>query len=113
MRLLAHVSVSGDAVTPLIMMTAPIRDTLWSRGLKQDENTMIRESSPASIAGELFYDYISTVFIPCILAVRDMAGLENKKLLTSSKGAAAPIGGVASKRLPERQVRSNRGCSDH
>jgi hypothetical protein len=68
---------------------------------------MIREFLPAYITGESFYDYISTVFIPCILAVRDMAGLENKKLFTSPKGAVAPIGSLASKRPPERQVRSN------
>jgi hypothetical protein len=74
---------------------------------------MIHEFLPAYITGELFYNYISTVFIPCILAVRDMAGLENKKLLTSLKGDVAPIGSVASKQLPERQVHSNLACSDH
>jgi hypothetical protein len=48
--LLASVSALGDSLTPRITTAAPIPDTLWSRGLRQDENTMIRHRSPAYIA---------------------------------------------------------------
>jgi hypothetical protein len=48
--LLVCVSALGDSLIPRITTAAPIRDTLWSRELKQDENTMIPHRSPAYIA---------------------------------------------------------------
>jgi hypothetical protein len=53
----------GDALTRLLVTASAIPDTLWGRGLRQDENAMIRQRSPISITEELFYDYISTVFM--------------------------------------------------
>jgi hypothetical protein len=76
--LLACVSVSGDALIPLLITGSPITESLWSRGVRQDEDAMIRHRSPAYITEELFYDYISTVFIPYVLAVRDQAGFEDE-----------------------------------
>jgi hypothetical protein len=35
--LLACVSAAGDALTPMIISQAPVRDSLWSRSLRQDE----------------------------------------------------------------------------
>jgi hypothetical protein len=39
---------------------------------------MICHCSSAYIIEELFYDYISTIFIPYVLAVRDRAGFEDE-----------------------------------
>jgi hypothetical protein len=75
--LLVCVSAAGDAPTPLLITGSPIPETLWSRGLRQDEDAMVRHRSPAYITEELFYDYISTIFIPYVLTVRDRTGFEN------------------------------------
>jgi hypothetical protein len=75
--ILACVSAAGDALTPLLITGSPIPETLWSRGLRQDEDAMMRHRSPAYITEELFYDYISTVFIPYVLTVRDRTGFES------------------------------------
>jgi hypothetical protein len=71
------VSAAGDALTSLLITGSPIPETLWSRGLRQDEDAMIPHPSPAYITEELCYDYISTVFIPYVLTVRDRTGFEN------------------------------------
>jgi hypothetical protein len=76
--LLACVSAAGDALTPLIVTTNAIRDSLWSRGLRQDEDAMVRRRTPAYVDEELFFEYISTVFIPYVATVRDRPGLENE-----------------------------------
>jgi hypothetical protein len=76
--LLACVSASGDALTALLIMGSPIPESLWSRGLRQDEDAMIRHRLPAYITEELLYDCISTVFIPYVLAVRDRASFEDE-----------------------------------
>jgi tRNA(Ser,Leu) C12 N-acetylase TAN1 len=76
--LLACVSASGDALTPLAITSSPISGTLWRRGLTQTEEAMIRHRSPASITEELFYEYISNVFIPYVLVVRNRPGFQNE-----------------------------------
>jgi hypothetical protein len=41
-------------------------------------DAMIRQRSPAKITEELCYDYISTVFMPPVMAVRDRTGFQNE-----------------------------------
>jgi hypothetical protein len=67
--LLVYVSAAGDALSLLLITGSPIPESFWSRGLRQDEDAMIRHRAPAYITEELFYDYISTVFIRYVLAV--------------------------------------------
>jgi hypothetical protein len=76
--LLPCISAAGDALTPLLITTSPMPDTLWSHGLRQDENALISHRSPPYITEELFYDYISTVLIPYVMAVRDRTGFQNE-----------------------------------
>jgi hypothetical protein len=77
MTLLACVSASGDALTSLVVTASPISDALWRPGFRQDEDAMVRHHSPADITEELFYEYISNVFIPSVLVVRDRPGFQN------------------------------------
>jgi hypothetical protein len=76
--LLSCVSAAGDALTPLVITASPIPDTLWRRDLKHDEDAMIRQRSLAYLSEELFYDYISIVFVSSIMAVRDWTGFQNE-----------------------------------
>jgi leucyl-tRNA synthetase len=66
------------ALTPLIVTAYPIPDILWSRGLRQDEDAMIRQRSLADITEKLFSNYISTIFISYLMAVRDRIGFQNE-----------------------------------
>jgi hypothetical protein len=76
--LLACVFAVADVLTPVLITASPIADTLWSRGLTQDEDAMIRQCSLADITEELFYDYIATAFIPYVMSVRDWTGFQNE-----------------------------------
>jgi hypothetical protein len=79
--LLTCVSAARDTLTPFVIMASPIPDTLWSCGSRQDEDAMIRQRSPADVTEELFYDYISTIFIPYVMAVRDRTGFQNETVV--------------------------------
>jgi hypothetical protein len=78
MTLLACVSASGDALTPLVITASLISDALSCRGVRSGEDAMIRHGSPAYITEELFCKHISNVFIPYVLAVRYLSGFQNE-----------------------------------
>jgi hypothetical protein len=68
--LLACVSPAGDALTPMLITGNPILESLWSRGLRLDEDVMVRRRNPAYLDEELFHEYISTVLIPYVFSLR-------------------------------------------
>jgi hypothetical protein len=68
--LLACVSAAGDALTPMIISQTPVRDSLWRQGLRQDEDVMVRQRSPAYVNEELFYEYLTEVFVPYVNSLR-------------------------------------------
>jgi hypothetical protein len=80
--LLACVSAERDAMTPLLIGSTPIRDSLWSRGFGQNENVMVislaRQRSPAYVNEELLFEYILNLFIPDVDTVRSHPGLETE-----------------------------------
>jgi hypothetical protein len=41
--LLACVSVAEDVLMPMIISEPPVRDSLWTKSLRQDEDVMIRQ----------------------------------------------------------------------
>jgi hypothetical protein len=102
--LLACVSASGDALTSLIITAAPVRDALWSRGLRQDEDAMIRQRSPAYITEDLFSDYISTEFIPYVLTVRDRSGLEDEMAVLLMDSAVPDTSELVRRLLGENNI---------
>jgi hypothetical protein len=79
--LLPCVSATTETLTPLLITASPIPDTLQSRGLTQDEDAMIRQRPPADMTEELCYKYISNVFIPYVMAVRDRTRFQNEMAL--------------------------------
>jgi hypothetical protein len=67
---------------------------------------MIRHRSPAYITEELFYEYISNVFLPYVLVVRDRPGFQNEM--------AVPLMDLAFPHMSEclrRQVGENNGLA--
>jgi hypothetical protein len=46
---LACVSVTEDVLMPMIISEPPVRDSLWTKILRQDENVMIRQWNPAYV----------------------------------------------------------------
>jgi hypothetical protein len=73
MILLARVSVAGDAVTPMLITRTPVRASLRTGGLRQNEDVVVRRRTPAYIDEELFFEYITSIFIPYVDAVRRRA----------------------------------------
>jgi hypothetical protein len=68
--LLACLSAAGDALTPILITTNRIRDCVWSRCLRLDEDVMGRRRNPAYIDEQLFLNDISKVLIPYVSSVR-------------------------------------------
>jgi hypothetical protein len=100
--LLTCASALGGTPIPLAVTEAPIRDALWRRGLRQDEDAMICQGALACITQELFYDYISTALILCVLAVRDRARLESEKAALPMVSVLPPTSGPFRKLFGEK-----------
>jgi hypothetical protein len=62
--LLACVSTAGDALTPMLITGNPMLKSLWNRGLRLDEDFMVRRRNTAYLDEEFLHEYISIVFIP-------------------------------------------------
>jgi hypothetical protein len=76
--LLACVSATGDALTPMVMSGATIRDSIWRTGLRRDEDLLLRHRSPAYIDENLFHEYISEVLIPYVANLREKPEFANE-----------------------------------
>jgi hypothetical protein len=68
----ACVSAGGDTLTPMVLTGFPIRDEIWSTGLRADEDVMLRFWNPAYMTEELFHEYLVAVFIPYIHQLREI-----------------------------------------
>jgi hypothetical protein len=68
--LLACVSVAGDTLTHMLVTGNPIRESLWNRGLRPNEDRVIRRRNSAYLDEALFYEYISGVVIPYVSTLR-------------------------------------------
>jgi hypothetical protein len=78
---MACVSVAGDALTPMVISGPPIRDSLWVMGSRQDEDVMVRQPNPAYISEELFFEYVTNVFVPYVTQLRDKPEFMNEPVV--------------------------------
>jgi hypothetical protein len=78
MTLLTYVSAPRDAGTPMVITTKPVRTSLWSRSVRQNEDVIICRRTPAYIDEELFFEYITSILISYVDAGRSRAGLETE-----------------------------------
>jgi hypothetical protein len=62
LTLLACVSAGG---------VSSIRDEIWSAELRENDDAMFRFRIPAYMTEELFHEYLTNVFIPYILQLRE------------------------------------------
>jgi hypothetical protein len=67
--LLACVSAAGDSVTPLIINCLHNTESIWTTGLRENEDLMLRFRDPAYIDEEIFFEYISTIFVPYVQCI--------------------------------------------
>jgi hypothetical protein len=70
LTLLACVSAAGTSLTPMVLTSCPIRDSLWTTGLRQNQDVLIRFRNPAYMTEDLFYEYLIYVFIPYVRTIR-------------------------------------------
>jgi hypothetical protein len=104
MRLLTCVSASGDALTPLVITASTFSDALSRRGLSQGDDAMIRHRSPAYITEELFYEYLSNVFLPYVLVVRDWPGFQNEMAVLLMESAVPHASDRVRRLLDENSI---------
>jgi hypothetical protein len=89
--LLAYVSAAGDTLTPMIIMGLPIHDSLWATRLRQDEDVMIQKWNPAYIDEELFFEYISNVFVPYAVNLRVQPHFESETAILMMDSALPQV----------------------
>jgi hypothetical protein len=94
LTLLACVSAGGDALTPMVFTRSPIRDDIWSSGLREDEDVVIRVRSPVCMREELFHECLTNVFVPWIQQLREKPVFTDKLgvLLMDPVGAQSRLG---------------------
>jgi hypothetical protein len=62
----------------MVISGPPIRDSLWPRGVRQDEDAMVRRRNPAYVSEELFFEYMVSVFTPYMANVRQRPEFANE-----------------------------------
>jgi hypothetical protein len=95
LTLLASVSAGGDALTPMVLTSSPIRDDFWSAGFREHEDVVIRLRSPDYMTEELVYEYQTNMFVPHIqeLSENPVFADELGVLLMDSVGAQFTVAG--------------------
>jgi hypothetical protein len=91
MTILTCISAAGDALTSILITSSPIRNSLSSHGLRQDEDVMLHRYTPADVNEELFFQHISEVFIPNVVAVRTPQELERETAILRMDSALPPV----------------------
>jgi hypothetical protein len=69
--LLAYIFVVGDALTPIVITGAAIRDSTWRTELRQDQDALFRHRSPSYIDENSFYEHISQVLLLYVAKLRE------------------------------------------
>jgi hypothetical protein len=62
----------------MVISGPPIRDSLWTKGLRQDDDPMVGRRNPAYVSEELFFEYMVSVFIPYVANVRQRPEFANE-----------------------------------
>jgi hypothetical protein len=62
----------------MVLTGSPIRDEIWSTGLREDEDVMLRSRNPAHMTEESFHEYLVAVFIPDIHRLREKPALADE-----------------------------------
>jgi hypothetical protein len=73
--LLACVSVAEDVLMPMIISESPVRDSLWTKSLHQDEDVMVRQRNPAYVNKKIFL-FLFRIYGQCIHSVRGKRSLK-------------------------------------
>jgi hypothetical protein len=55
---------------PMIISEPPVRDSLWTKSLRQDEDVMIRQWNPAYVNKEFCFFCLFRIYDQCIHSVR-------------------------------------------
>jgi hypothetical protein len=100
LSLLACVSAAGDSLTPLVVSASAIRDSLWSNGLRADEDALIRHRSPPYIDESTFFEYSTDVLIPYVKFVQQNPDLCRQYVVVLMDSASPHV--------PERVVKALR-----
>jgi hypothetical protein len=91
-------------MTPLLIPLTPIRDYLSSRSLRQNEDVMVGQRSPAYVDEELFFESISNVFIPDGEGVRSHPGLETETAMLEMDSALSHTSARILEKLGEKNI---------
>jgi hypothetical protein len=89
MTLLVCVSAGGDALCPMLIVANEIPPDMGDRGLRLDEDVMIRTRNPPYINEQLFFEYLSTVLVPYIIDVREKIEKTEERAILLMDGMTA------------------------
>ena len=66
MTLVACISAGGDALIPMLIVKQAIPEEVYIQGLRPEKDVRLRRRDPAYIDEALFYEYVTSVFIPYV-----------------------------------------------
>jgi hypothetical protein len=91
-------------MAPLLITSRPIRDYLWSRRFRQDEDDLVRQRSQAYVEGKLFFEHISNVFISDVDPMRSCPELETETAILPLDSALLRTSPRILQRLGEKNI---------
>jgi hypothetical protein len=102
--LLACVSAAGNVLTPMVISELSVRDSLWTKGLREDENAMVRQRNPAYVTEELFFQYMINIFIPYVANIRQRPEFANDPVVLFMDSALPHISERVLRLLRENKI---------
>lgn len=91
LTLLACVSAAGDALTPMVITSNAIKNSIWSKGLRPDHDVFLRRREPPYINEELFYEYITQVLLPFVSYKRRNTHYDHQKAVLMMDSCSSHI----------------------
>ena len=76
--LLACISAAGDAIVPMVVATSPQAKQIFRTGVREDIDLKISISNSPYVTKEIFYEYITKVFLPYVSSQRSIDGFSNE-----------------------------------
>jgi hypothetical protein len=89
MTLLVCISAGGDALCPLLITAQALPQDVCDDALRLGEDVKIVRREPPYIDEGLFQDYLSTVFVPYVVAVREKLELDHERAVLLMDGMKA------------------------
>lgn len=82
MTMLLYVYAADNALTPLLISGITVKDTIWEKDLRPNEDIIISIRYPSYIDEYLFHSYIKDNFILHVIIVRNKLDIHEEQVVS-------------------------------